>query len=47
MLSIKPVIEVRDGAVAEAGKVRTRSKSLKLLADKVAQAKDPQQVFVF
>ncbi len=47
MLSIKPVIEVRDGAVAEAGKVRTRSKSLKLLADKVAEATDPQQVFVF
>jgi len=47
MLSIKPVIEVRDGAVAEAGKVRTRSKSLKLLADKVAQATAPEQVFVF
>ncbi len=47
MLSIKPVIEVRDGAVAEAGKVRTRSKSLKLLADKVAAATAPQQVFVF
>jgi DegV family protein with EDD domain len=36
MLSIKPVVEVRDGVVEEAGKVRTRSKSLKLLADKVA-----------
>jgi DegV family protein with EDD domain len=47
MLSIKPVIEVRDGAVAEAGKVRTRSKSLKLLADKVAEAANPEQVFVF
>jgi DegV family protein with EDD domain len=47
MLSIKPVIEVVDGAVAEAGKVRTRSKSLKLLADKVAAAADPQHVFVF
>jgi DegV family protein with EDD domain len=35
MLSIKPVIEVRDGVVEEAGKVRTRSKALKLLADKV------------
>jgi len=33
--------------VTEAGKVRTRSKSLALLADKVAQAKDPSQVFVF
>jgi DegV family protein with EDD domain len=47
MLSVKPLIEVRDGAVAEAGKVRTRSKSLALLADKVAQAKNPTQVFVF
>jgi DegV family protein with EDD domain len=36
MLSIKPVVEVRDGVVEEAGKVRTRSKSLKLLAEKVA-----------
>lgn len=36
MLSIKPVVEIRDGVVEEAGKVRTRSKSLKLLADKVA-----------
>jgi DegV family protein with EDD domain len=36
MLSIKPVVEVREGVVEEAGKVRTRSKSLKLLADKVA-----------
>lgn len=35
MLSIKPVIEVRDGVVEEAGKVRTRSKAVRLLADKV------------
>jgi len=47
MLSVKPVIEVRDGEVAEAGKVRTRSKSLALLADKLAQANNPSQVFVF
>lgn len=47
VLSIKPVIEVRDGAVAEAGKVRTRSKSLRLLADKVAQAKNAEQIFAF
>jgi DegV family protein with EDD domain len=47
VLSIKPVIEVRDGAVAEAGKVRTRSKSLRLLADKLVDANHPQQVFVF
>lgn len=36
MLSIKPVVEIRDGVVEEAGKVRTRSKSLKVLAEKVA-----------
>lgn len=36
MLSIKPVIEVRDGVVEEAGKVRTRSKALRLLVDKIA-----------
>jgi DegV family protein with EDD domain len=47
VLSIKPVIEVRDGAVAEAGKVRTRSKSLQLLADKVNHADRAEQVFVF
>ena len=35
MLSIKPVVELRDGVVEEAGKVRTRSKALKALADKV------------
>ena len=47
VLSIKPVIEVRDGAVAEAGKVRTRSKSLRLLADKVAEAPNAEQIFAF
>jgi DegV family protein with EDD domain len=36
MLSIKPVVEIRDGVVEEAGKVRTRSKSLKVLVEKVA-----------
>lgn len=34
MLSIKPIVEVRDGVVEEAGKVRTRSKALHVLADK-------------
>jgi len=47
VLSIKPVIEVRDGVVAEAGKVRTRSKSIKFLADKLAEARNPEQVYVF
>ena len=37
MLSIKPVIEVRDGAVEESGRVRTRSRALRLLADKVRE----------
>jgi DegV family protein with EDD domain len=39
MLSIKPVIELRGGIVEEAGKVRTRSKALKMLAAKAAEGK--------
>jgi DegV family protein with EDD domain len=35
MLSIKPVVEVRDGVVAEAGKVRTRGKALRHLVEKL------------
>jgi DegV family protein with EDD domain len=35
MLAVKPVVEVRGGVVEEAGKVRTRSKALRLLAEKV------------
>ncbi len=35
MLAIKPVLELRDGAVEEGGKVRTRSRAVQLLADKV------------
>jgi len=37
MLSIKPIIEVRDGVVEEGGRVRTRSKALKALAAKAAE----------
>jgi DegV family protein with EDD domain len=37
MLSIKPVVEIRDGVVEEGGRVRTRSKALKLLAAKAAE----------
>lgn len=37
MLSIKPVIEIRDGQVEEGAKPRTRSKSLRHLADKVRE----------
>jgi DegV family protein with EDD domain len=36
-LSIKPIIEVRDGAVEQYGKQRTRSKALRFLVDKVAE----------
>jgi DegV family protein with EDD domain len=39
-LAIKPIIEVVDGAVAEGGKQRTRSKALKFLVDKVAEYGD-------
>jgi DegV family protein with EDD domain len=35
ILAVKPVVEIRDGVVEESGKVRTRSKALRLLADKV------------
>ena len=38
MLSIKPVIQVVDGVVEEESKQRTRSRSLRYLADKVATA---------
>jgi DegV family protein with EDD domain len=38
VLSIKPVIEVRDGVVQEGGKQRTRTKALAFLVDKVAAA---------
>src|SRR3954447_24053763 len=35
MLSIKPVIAVTDGAVEPAGRVRTRSKALRFIADRI------------
>jgi DegV family protein with EDD domain len=38
MLSIKPVIQVVDGVVEEESKQRTRSRSLRYLADKIAVA---------
>jgi DegV family protein with EDD domain len=37
MLSIKPVIAVKDGAVEPAGKVRTRSKALRFIVDRVKE----------
>ena len=38
MLSIKPIIDVTDGKVEQESKQRTRSKSLRYLADKVRDA---------
>lgn len=35
MLSIKPIITVTDGTVNQAGKVRTRSKALRFIADRL------------
>jgi len=37
MLSIKPIIAVVDGAVEEAGKVRTRSKALQFVIDRIPE----------
>lgn len=37
-LSIKPIIEVRDGKVEQGGKERTRSKALAFIVDKVRNA---------
>jgi DegV family protein with EDD domain len=39
MLSIKPIIELSSGVVEEAAKVRTRSKALRVLADKAGEEK--------
>jgi DegV family protein with EDD domain len=39
MLSIKPVITVLDGAVEQAGKVRTRSKALQFIIDRIPRGK--------
>jgi DegV family protein with EDD domain len=45
LLSVKPIIEVRDGRVEEAGKVRTRTKALHAIVDKVT-AQPVDQVVV-
>lgn len=39
VLSIKPIVELREGIVEESGKVRTRSKALKMLAQHAAEGK--------
>ena len=47
MLSIKPVIEVRDGVVEEESKQRTRGKSLRYMAEKVRSAGELSRLAVF
>jgi DegV family protein with EDD domain len=47
MLSIKPVIEVRDGVVEEESKQRTRGRSLRYLADKAKAAGPVSRLAVF
>ncbi|MDQ3978176.1 MAG: DegV family protein [Actinomycetota bacterium] len=44
LLSIKPVIEVRDGAVEPGPKQRTRSRALRYLAEKVAAEANVEQL---
>jgi DegV family protein with EDD domain len=46
LLSIKPLIEIRDGVVHEAGKPRTRKKALQALVDKLKEAGEVENVFV-
>ena len=46
LLSIKPVIEIRDGVVEKEATPRTRSKSLKHLLDKVREAGDVEHLSV-
>jgi DegV family protein with EDD domain len=46
LLSIKPLIEIRDGVVHEAGKPRTRSKALRQLVDKLREAGEVENVNV-
>lgn len=38
LLSIKPILDISSGVVEEGGKPRTRSKALRILADKVSAA---------
>ena len=46
VLSIKPIIEVRDGKVEEGGKQRTRSKALAFLVDTLAKASPVENLMV-
>ncbi len=46
VLSIKPIIEVRDGKVEEGGKQRTRSKALAFLVDTLVKAGPVENLMV-
>jgi DegV family protein with EDD domain len=46
LLSIKPLIEIRDGVVHEAGKPRTRKKALQALVDRLREAGEVEHVCV-
>src|SRR3954468_640427 len=46
LLSIKPLIEIRDGVVHEAGKPRTRGKALRQLVDKLRESGEVENVNV-
>ena len=46
LLSIKPLIEIREGVVHEAGKPRTRGKAIKALVDKLRDAGEVENVNV-
>jgi DegV family protein with EDD domain len=46
MLSIKPILELRNGVVEEESKQRTRSRALKYLADKIRSAGPLERVAI-
>jgi len=46
MLSVKPILEVRDGAVAAESRQRTRARALRYLADKVLTPTDIEHLAV-
>ncbi len=46
LLSIKPLIEIRDGVVHEAGKPRTRGKAIRQLVERIKEAGEVENVYV-
>lgn len=46
LLSIKPLIEIRDGVVHEAGKPRTRGKAIRQLVERLKEAGPVENVYV-